>query len=194
MASFTLALPFILKHEGTELFEDKVNGERSRYGITMKLLRAISYQVTDPNNLMPADVENVYCNVFWIPNKLIEIESQLVANKILDMAVNMGSFTAIRLLQASLNSVGALCVIDGIMGPHTTITINEFLRTDNAEERLLSELVIKAIAYYKQIATGSKAQYLAGWITRAEDIGTGVADKVAFSTLRDGGKDKVIKG
>lgn len=196
MADFKQALNFVLQptHEGTALFEDKVTGERSRYGITQDLLRRINYGITDPNNLAISDVENIYNRYFWNPNKLGEISSQLIANKLFDMTINMRFGESIRLLQASLNSIGGQCVIDGIMGPHTLITTNEFLKTDNAEERLLSELVLKSVAYYKSIANGPRAKYLAGWITRAEDTGAGVADKSAYSTLRDGKSDKIIKG
>lgn len=195
MADFKLGLEFILKHEGTKLFVDEKNNERSKYGITQKLLESIRYGITDPNSLQIPDVENVYYNQFWNPNKLSEVKSQLVANKIFDMAVNMGSYVAVKLLQASLNSIGGQCVIDGIMGPHTIIVINDFLGyAKDSEERLLSELVLKATAYYTSIAKGSKQQYLKGWLARAEDIGTGEIDKQAFSTLRDGSKDKVIKG
>jgi len=189
------ALPFILKHEGDKLFIDEKNNECSRYGITQALLRTINYGITDPNNLATSDVENIYNRYFWNPNKLSEVNSQLIANKIFDMAVNMGNYTAIKLLQASLNSVGGSCVIDGIMGPHSIIEINSFLgHATDSEERLLSELVLKATAYYISIAKGPKAKYLKGWLARAEDIGMGEVDKQAFSTIRDGSKDKVIKG
>lgn len=194
MADFKQGLAFVLKHEGDKLFIDPENHERSRYGITQKTLEMINYGVTDPNSLQIADVENIYNRYYWNPNKLTEVNSQLVANKIFDMAVNMGSHTAITLLQASLNSIGGQCVIDGIMGPHTIITINEMLKIPDSEERLLSELVLKAISFYKLIAKGPKAQFLAGWTKRAEDIGMGEIDKQAFSTIRDGSKDKVIKG
>lgn len=194
MADFKLGLQFILKHEGDKLFVDTINNERSRYGITQKLLEMIDYGIKDPNSLQIADVENIYSRYYWNPNKLSEVNSQLVANKIFDMTVNMGSHTAITLVQASLNSIGGQCVIDGIMGPHTIITINEMLKIPDSEERLLSELVLKALSFYKIIAVGSKAKFLAGWTKRAEDIGMGEIDKQAYSTLRDGGKDKVIKG
>lgn len=194
MANFKEALPFILKHEGDKLFIDKANNERSKYGITEKLLKSIKYGITDPNNLAMSDVENIYNDQFWSKNKLTEINSQLVATKIFDMTVNMGSYQATKLVQASLNSIGANCVIDGVLGPHTVIVINEATKTSDSIERLLSELVLKNIQFYKSIAIGPKKQFLTGWINRAEDIGMGSVDKKAYSTLRDGGKDKVIKG
>lgn len=192
MANFKEALPFILKHEGDKLFIGP--DERSKYGITEKLLRSIKYGITDPDNLAISDVENIYSSQFWNKNKLSELNSQLVATKIFDMTVNMGSYQATKLVQASLNSIGANCVIDGILGPHTVIVINEATKTSDNIERLLSELVLKNVQFYKSIAVGPKKQFLTGWINRAEDIGMGEVDKTAYSTLRDGGKDKVIKG
>ena len=189
MASFIDALPFVLGHEGTELFIDNHTGERSRYGITMQLLHSIQYGVTDPNLLTIADVQTIYNKVFWQPNNLGATNDQLVANKIFDMMVNMGASQAVRLLQASLNAIGGACVIDGNLGPHTMITLNQA-----PDLQLLEELRIKCIGFYKEIATGDRAKYLAGWLTRANDTGGGTVDKAAFSTLRDGSSDRVVKG
>lgn len=194
MAEFNPAFQRTLQYEGDKLFVDPQTNERSRYGITQKTLVNIHYITTDPNNLTMLEVEDIYSRLYWNLNKLSEVTSQLVANKIFDMAVNMGSFRAIKLVQASLNSIGGTCVIDGLMGPHTIVTINEFLKQANSEERLLSELALKCVSFYKSIAVGNKAKFLAGWLTRAEDIGTGSADKEAFNTLRDGNNDIVVKG
>lgn len=194
MASFSTALNFTLKHEGMKLYVDPLTNERSRWGITQKLLLSLNYHQTDPNLLNPIDIDSIYRKIFWDPNRLSEIENQLIANKVFDMAVNMGSRQAVKLLQASLNSVGGMSVIDGILGPHTVVSINEFLKVPANEERLLSELVLKSVQFYRAIAIGNNAKSLNGWITRAEDIGMGEADKLAFNPLRDGGKDKTIKG
>ena len=191
MSEFTAALPFIIKHEGTTLYEDQETGERSRYGITQKLLKLIQYKITDPNLLTMDNVSEIYSNVFWNPNQFGKLSSQLIANKVFDMSVNMGATTAVRLLQAALNMCGAQCVIDGVIGPHTLITVNQFAIGDN-EERLLGELVLQSISYYKRIAIGPLAKDLKGWLARAEDTGMGQADKNAFNTLRDGSSDKVV--
>jgi len=187
MANFQEALNFILKHEGSTYFHDPVSGEKSKYGITEKLLINIKYGITNPNNLQMSDIENVYMTVFW--NNLSQVKSQLVANKVFDMMVNMGTGQAVKLLQASLNSMGAACVIDGKLGPHTMIILNSA-----DEDKLLSELVLQCESFYKRIAKGNNAKYLKGWLTRARDIGTGERDEVAYNVLRSGKDDKVIKG
>lgn len=195
MSEFNPALQFVLKHEGTTLYEDHQTGERSRYGITQKLLSGIRYPITDPNLLNNLDVEQIYRKTFWMPNKLDQFNSQAIANKLFDMSVNMG-IVAIRLLQAALNMCGAQCVIDGIVGPHTIITVNQYCAINGNEEKLLGELVLQSVSYYKRISTNRPelAKNLTGWITRAEDTGLPQADKAAFNTLRDGSTDKEIKG
>lgn len=192
MAEFTQALPRTLQYEGTELFVDIKNGERSKYGITQKTLEAIKYEVTDPDHLTIEQVNDIYSRLYWGLNKLGQVVSQLVANKIFDMAVNMGNFQAIKLVQAACNSIGGSCVIDGMMGPHTLIVLNEAVRV-KGERAFLEELRLKCVDFYKRIAVGSKAKFLAAWLTRANDIGIN-EDQSAFNTLRDGTKDKVIKG
>ena len=189
MANFNDALLFTLKHEGTTLLEDKISRERSRYGITQLLLRAINYGITDPNNLMQSDVQNIYNKVFWQPNNLTSINSQLIANKIFDMMVNMGQFQATKLLQASLNSIGRHCVIDGKLGPHTMIELNASIDT-----QLLEELRIKCVGFYTAIAKDNNAKYLAGWLTRSNDVGYGEVDYKAYNTLRSGDDDKIVRG
>lgn len=192
MAEFTQALPLTLRYEGTTLFVDPINGERSRYGITEKTLVAIKYEITDPNLLTIVEVNDIYSRLYWGLNKLGQVVSQLVANKIFDMAVNMGNYGAIKLVQASLNSIGESCVIDGMMGPHTLLELNEAVRV-KGERAMLEELRLKCVSYYKSIAVGSKAKFLTAWLTRANDIGVN-EDQSAFNTLRDGSNDKVVKG
>ena len=194
MAEFTQALPFILKHEGTTLYEDKETGERSRYGITSTLLNQIFYTQRDPDKLTMDQVSEVYIRCFWDMNEFNQLDSQLVANKVMDMTINMKFSWGVRLLQAALNMCGAQCVIDGIMGPHTIVTVNQYTSSLLNEEKLLGELALQSVSYYKRNAVGPLAKDLPGWLTRAEDIGMGTADKNAFSTLRDGNDDKVVKG
>ncbi len=193
MAEFTQALPFILKHEGTALFVDKENGERSRYGVTEKLLIAIDYEVKDPNLLTIEQVSDIYSRLYWGFSKCALMISQLVANKVCDMSVNFGNYWAAKLTQAALNSLGVPCVIDGMIGPHTIIEINQFMFTPDGEMRFLQELALKCASRYKLLAVGSKAKYLSGWLTRAADIGIDM-NLDAFNTLRNGNDDKVVKG
>jgi hypothetical protein len=104
----------------------------------------------------------------------------------------MGSFQAIKLVQASINSIGGACVIDGLMGPHTIVDLNEAVRV-KGERAFLEELRLKCMSFYRRIGIGQNSKFLAGWLTRANDIGV-TEDQSAFNTLRDGNSDKVVKG
>ena len=189
MADFLPAFEFMIKHEGGVL-DDPNTGEVSNFGITQDTLNIIRYKVLNPRLLTLADAQNIYYSEYWQRNSCASINSQAVANKFFDMCVNMGSWQATRHLQASLNSVGGSCVIDGIVGPHTIIVINGFLQGTGSENRLLEELRIKCVTFYQTL--GSKEpykKYLHGWLARANDIGY----EVDANTLRDGSKDKMIK-
>ncbi len=192
MSQFEPAVNFVLKHEGTYYF-DPQTGEESQFGISKTFLISAKYAIQDPKKITIETAKEIYKQYFWDPYKLDQITNQKIATKVMDMIVNMGPSRAISLLQASINSLGGACVIDGIMGPHTLITVNQFLgQNKENEERLLEELRIKCCDFYKKIAVGVNAKNLKGWLNRANDLGEGTV--ASNDTLRDGSKDKVIKG
>jgi lysozyme family protein len=183
MADFLPAFDFMIKHEGG-ILEDSNTGEVSNFGITQYALNIIRYKILDPKLLTLADAQNIYYSEYWQRSFCASINSQAIANKFFDMCVNMGSWQATRLLQASLNSVGGSCVIDGQVGPHTIIVMNGFLQQTESENRLLEELRIKCVTFYTVL--GNKEKYK----KRANDIGY----EVQAGTLRDSSQDKIVKG
>jgi len=183
MADFNTCILFVLKHETftnsegklITLYEDKKTGEVSNYGISMALLKSMKYKIQDPHNLAYADVMGIYQQVFWQPKGLSSISSNLVAQKILDMAVNMKFGEAERLTQASLNTLGFPCVIDGIFGPHTFITLNQAIAI-KGELAIVQELAVKSQGYYQTIAPNmiNGEVDLPVWLARATDLGINV--------------------
>ncbi len=191
MTDFNSAVNFVLKHEG-KYYHDPVTGEESNFGISKAFLELVKYEIRDPKLITENIAKTIYKQWFWTPYNLEKFNSQLVANKVMDMIVNMGPKSVVKILQACLNSLGASCVIDGIMGPHTLIVVNQFLDYDkNSEDRLLEELRIKCGAYYRGIAIGANAKNLIGWLNRANDLGEGAVTN--HDTLRDGSTDRIIK-
>ena len=168
MPDFQNALDFLLKHEGETFFEDKATGEKSMFGITDKFLSYINYPKSDPRDLVRSDAYNIYWSHFWKKYNLDEISSQAVANKILDMMVNTGSREATKLVQLALNSLGLNVPVDGIFGKWTLHGLNNVSLT---EDRILEELRLKLIDFYKGIAVGERSKYLKGWLARANDLG-----------------------
>jgi len=175
MANFLSCIPFVLKHEGGD-YSNPVTGEVVNFGITKDLLIRIKYIIQDPKLLTVEQAQAIYQQYFWTPLNLDQVTSNLVAQKILDMNVNMQFGEATKLTQASLNSLGFPSVVDGILGPHTMIELNTCIATEVAgvagEMRLLDELRIKSIGYYKAIPDPGNA--IAGWLARANDIGVNV--------------------
>lgn len=200
MADFAPAVEFVLKHEvikhrdgsTTTYYCDPQTGEESNYGISKAFLNLIDYGVKDPKSITLEKAKSIYQNYFWKPPKLADITSQLIANKLLDMSVNMGQRQMVKILQSSINSVGGLCIIDGLIGPFTLLTIEQYLNSyKDAEERLLEELRVKCCGFYKGIAVGVNAKNLIGWLARANDVGLG---EVQQNTLRSGLDDKIVRG
>src|ERR1039458_8267396 len=100
MANFNHAIPKVLEHEGG--FVETIGGEVVNRGINTDTLHALGYigdkaALTEiVRNLTLAETETIYKQQYWtfkkpsIPDALDQVVSQVVANKILDMAVLRG--------------------------------------------------------------------------------------------------------
>lgn len=95
---------------------------------------------------------------FWDVNRLGELSSQEVANKVYDSGVNQGTGTAARILQSCLDVDQ-----DGAIGPITIAAAN---KRDGAE--LAEAFRAARVAKYQQLveAHPEDARYLDDWIAR----------------------------
>lgn len=109
-------------------------------------------------------VSQFYYEEFWTPLMLGGIESQDIANRVLDMSVNSGPDHGVRLLQDSVNQLqpGAL-VVDGKIGAHTLEAVNGL-----SAESVLAAYRVQRLAYYAGCADWSKPNIRAAWTARAE--------------------------
>jgi lysozyme family protein len=170
MALFAEALPFVLLHEGGFSDDPADHGGRTNFGITQRALGA--FRLEHPDLVLPADVADltedeagvVYHADYWCFDG---IESQRVATKAFDMAVNMGLRRAVKLLQTALNANGARLVVDGLYGGRTEAAVNAA-----DEALLLRQLVSASAAYYRSIIerNPSQSRFAAGWLTRASAL------------------------
>lgn len=119
-------------------------------------------------NALPQDqrgeaVEQFYQRNFW-SNWLQQIESDEVAKRVFDMAVNGGSGTSVRLLQQAVNTMGHVVGTDGLWGPVTLAAANA---CDPAE--LVDQFKIARASHYQAIVDNNPAQsgYLQNWLARA---------------------------
>ena len=102
-------------------------------------------------------VQSFYRENFW--NKWFDqIESDEVAKRVFDAAVNMGPGTAVKLLQEA-----AGCPVDGLWGPDTLAAVN-------AEgDALIDVFKQERSAHYQDIVLNDPedAPYLGAWLARA---------------------------
>ena len=193
MANFYPAFENTIRFEDDAREPGKVTvdaGGRTRFGIAEKFHPGI------PEWFFAGDVvrartlaENIEYGKYWKPLNLHRISDQSVANKIFDMAVNMGFHQAAVLTQRAVNALnmqaakesgdsadavssGGIApmaalfplVEDGVIGPKTLEQLN-----DLASSLVLDELRALSADYYRAIVAANPAQAvnLNGWLKRA---------------------------
>jgi lysozyme family protein len=111
-------------------------------------------------------VEQFYERNFW-NQWFAQIDSDEVAKRVFDMAVNGGAGTSTRLLQQAVNSfhVGNPLETDGEWGPATVAAVNAVNPLT-----LVAAFQQARCAYYECIVAKNPAdaKYLAGWLARAK--------------------------
>lgn len=156
-AQFGPAITFVLQHEGGYSNDPNDPGGETNFGISKR-----SYPDVDIKNLTREQAIAIYERDYW---KFGELSSQRLANKMLDVYVNLPPSAAIRLLQSALAHVQAgPVVVDGKLGP---LTIAHANAAD--EEKLIDELKFQLVRYYYQntIDLPRDAVFRDGWWRRS---------------------------
>lgn len=111
--------------------------------------------------------EKLYQEKYWKKMGLDKLEDQPLSDKLLDVGVHLGSNTAIRMLQKSLNEFGHKVDVDGIAGDQTLGAVKTAAGADSSS--LVNSLTTKQISQYRQIAASSPSQkkFYKGWVKRA---------------------------
>ena len=117
------------------------------------IIDVIDHSTLDQNSQLQALVVAFYHATFWHYDG---INDQAVANKIFDLAVNVGQRHAIKIVQLAVSVIA-----DGVYGPATEAAIN-------CTSNLLPSIKDQATNYYEQIvqAHPEDAIFLAGWLRR----------------------------
>ena len=110
-------------------------------------------------------VATFYQKRFWEHMQLGGLESQDVANRLIDMAVNAGDRPAVKLLQQAINSLRFQVAVDGVIGPATLEAANQC-----DPEALLAAFREQRKQHYEKVAEDNPddAGYLPVWLARAE--------------------------
>lgn len=112
----------------------------------------------------PSSVSTFYAIHFYNPLQIGGIDSQDVADRVMDMCVNAGGATGIKCLQRAANACGCTVAEDGRMGSQTLEAVNGL-----DPERILAAYRTARSDYYRAIVKNNPTdeKYLSGWLERA---------------------------
>lgn len=165
MSNFDVAFDWMMDNEDTqrkcEIVSDAPPGAHAISGINSYSFPSAFRRIAalPPASRMTA-VSDFYLVYFWIPGSLALLNSDEIAKRVFDAAINMGSHTAVKLLQSCL---GPSIEPDGIWGPLTVTAVNE------ADLNALVEAFKTARAdHYRKIVQNNpeSEKYLKGWLAR----------------------------
>ena len=170
MASFELAYPGVLDIEKGYVDNPNDPGGETKYGITKR-----DYPNADIPNLTKARAVQIYKARYWDPLHLDELRHQAVANKLLDMSVNLGQERTAGYFQRALNYIlpGRPVTVDGKIGPATIAQANAIPdRSSSGPNQELVELALCAYhaARYVELVEGPDPRFdtfSRGWLVRA---------------------------
>jgi lysozyme family protein len=173
-AIFQPALEYILQYEDprhTWAVAKDSNGAPVVAGIN-----AASFPATVTAILKVAQVnrgpaiEEFYRANLWQPMLLGALDSQDLANRVMDMETNAGEPQAAPELQRAINSLSpqfspTAVIVDGVVGPLTIAAANECDPT-----ALINAFRAQRVAFYTEIAAKHPADepYLKQWLARAQ--------------------------
>ena len=153
----------IIQREGGFVDTPADKGGPTKYGITLKTLRAFrndpSLTATDVAALTVTEADTILrTNYVDRPGFNLITDGQIRAFMV-DWGVNSGPATAIRQMQAILPD----CVVDGILGQNTAKLVN-----DSDPTQLLNQLIDERLAFVQHLVAESpnQKQFLAGWTNR----------------------------
>jgi lysozyme family protein len=173
---FAEAVEVVLEHEGGYVAHPNDPGGATNWGISLRFLQSLGYDVGDIDCDGDIDAEDIkqlpreraiemYREHWWKKYRYYRIENQEVATKIFDLSVNMGPSEAHKVLQRALHAVGMRYVeVDGVIGPQTIGAVNQA-----APAALLAAVRAEAAAFYRaRVASNPKLeQFQRGWLNRA---------------------------
>jgi lysozyme family protein len=176
MADAKTAIDFVLKQEDATL-SGKVtdppedSGARTRFGIPERWHPEITATgfYDAPVDVALAQAETIYRDQYWIPMQGNSVVSQDFANRLLSFCINMGTHSAVTILQRCLAALGAQLGADGDPGYATISALNAQLQRD--EGALMKTWRAQLLAYYLDLVARKPSQkvFLNGWKARIAD-------------------------
>ena len=176
MSTFEDAIPTILRHEGGFNNDPQDAGGATNFGVSLRWLKAQGLledleqedrtqdEIVVIKSMTQEQAAALYKSYWWNPYNYGAIDSQLVATKIFDTAVNLGAPRAHRIVQVALGFTQDQR--DGILGVKSMAEINAA-----GAAPLVVQIQNLQAAFYRQLVAANPARqkFLQGWLNRAYD-------------------------
>jgi lysozyme family protein len=171
MANFILAVQVILEHEGGYSDNPADPGGATNFGITQRELTRCADNLElpkDVKDLTKKSAAKYYQSEWWGKYNYNVINSQYLATKIFDMAVNMGASEAHKLVQRCINEFNYKVTVDGILGGLSLHALNSIIVLGDDED-FKRDLQNEQRDFYESLVKEKpKLQvFLKGWLQRA---------------------------
>ena len=164
MAKSDILKPFILSWEGGFAIVPGDRGGATNKGVTLETFRNTfgrAKTVDDLKSMTDAQWDYIYKRYFWNVWRADFINSQSIANLLVDWTWNSGTRYGIKLPQKVLG-----VSIDGVVGPKTIAAINNYPN----ERELFQKLWKEREDFFKRIGVGVQKKFLKGWLNRLNGI------------------------
>ena len=169
MANYKELIPFVLHWEGGFVNDKTDRGGATMKGVTLKTYTAYRVRkgmceptIDDLKNISDSEWGDIFKKQYWDRCKADRIQSQSVANMIVDWAYNSGIGNVIPCVQRVLGLKD-----DGLVGDKTLSAINS-----GSAYELFGLIKAARVTYYKRIVDNHPEQgkYYAGWINRTNSL------------------------
>lgn len=166
MANFDKAFEKLISNEGCYSNHPNDKGGETIYGISSRIYpQDVQYMKTLNEGAALNHAKTIYRRDYWQLMRLTDIIDQDVAEKVFDMAVNSGAGVAATILQATMNDLGCMLMLDGVLGTATIAAVNFYRYYDV----VVKMITYNRIKYYLNIVDVDETQrtFINGWIRRA---------------------------
>ena len=175
MANAKLAIEKTLRNEGFGLENDPVDrGGQTYCGISRVHWPAWpGWGLIDAGEAVPSSLLYSFYGAYWNSINGDAIMSQPIAERLYDMAVNMGAVTVSKMLQRCINLFLKTYQldVDGKIGPNTASSLNSL----PAKDQTLVLLALKCLhgAHYITLTEKDPSQkrFIRGWLNRVGGVG-----------------------